>query len=218
MFSLFSKLVKVITLKKVLLWSLAMFLGLIALVSFEHRAELFQQTLGTVRAGNVVGTVFSISAETKAQVKEYVKADKQIIGFEIVSADIRLNSRNTIYSYREGDTEPEKKADLSVFGRLPLFTNNGENNRQIVRSINGEFYCLPAASLVPAEVVAMKPALAICRASLPPYYGQFSGYVTAFLLTDPTLDDQIRLKAQLEQIANEVYFRDVVPTVHKVKL
>lgn len=216
-----TKLVKTITFSRVLLWTLAAIVGIAAWTSYEHRDELFQASpLARPTGGNVVGEVFKISDETKTRVKQYVKDDEDIVGLSILSADIRLNTRISLFFYGDGIDGSNAPARAQVIDRLPLFTRSDENNRQIVKLINGEFSCAPYAesTLAHAAPDINKDVVTICRASLPPYYGHFSGFVTVFLRTDPDVERQVRLKNQLEQLATEIYFRDVVPTTHKAKL
>jgi len=214
-----TKLVKTITFSRVLLWTLAAIVGIAAWTSYEHRDELFQASpLARPTGGNIVGETFKISDETKARVKQYVKDDEDIVGLSILSADIRLNTRISLFFF--GDGLDAASTQARVIDRLPLFTRNDDNNRQIVKLINGEFNCAPydTTTLAHAAPDLNKDVVTICRASLPPYYGHFSGFVTVFLRTDPDVERQVRLKNQLEQLATEIYFRDVVPTSHKAKL
>jgi hypothetical protein len=214
--ALVSKLVKTITLKSVLLLSLAGILAIAALLSFEHRAEIFGSiTTPKQRPVNEVGHEFVIGDDTKARIRDIIKTDQTYNGIAILSADIRLNTRRVIYVY-DPTASKAKMAHLLNTSRLPLFTRNEDNNRQIVKLINGEFFCAPYAT---TQVAQMAPDqigsnVTICRVSIPPYYGFFSGFVALALRVDPSIEQQSRIKEMLENLATEVYFRDVIPT-HK---
>lgn len=216
MIALVSKLVKTITLKSVLLVSLAGILAMLALLSFEHRGEIFGSlSTGRAHLANEVGHEFIVSEETKDHIRSIVGSDSTYSGIAVLSADIRLNSRRVLFVVDPTATKA-KMAHLVQTSRLPLFTKNEENNRQVVKLINGEFFCAPYAT---TQIAQMAPEhvgtnLTICRASIPPYYGFFSGFVALVLKVDPGIEQQARIKEMLENLATEIYFHDVIPT-HK---
>lgn len=219
-----SKLVTAISFKKVLIWTLAGSLLVVGYTAYEHRADIFDaSSLGHSSAaiGNPVGSIFVVSDATKKDVATFVKAEKSVVGFSVVSADIRLNARNTLYFYADPTSPtPPTIAPLDSIPRLPLFTKSEENNRQMIKLINGEFACSPYSTSLIAAVApnVNKDVIAICRASLPPYYGHFAGFVSVLLNTDPDVDEQVRLKQAIEAMATQIYFRDVIPTSHRPKL
>jgi hypothetical protein len=214
--ALVSKLVKTITLKSVLLIGLFGILAMLALLSFEHRAEIFG-SISTNRSHltNEVGHEFLVSEETRDRIRNIVASDTTYSGMAVLSTDIRLNSRRVLFVF--DPTAPKAKmTHLIQTSRLPLFTHNEENNRQVVKLINGEFFCAPYGT---SQIAQMAPEhigsnVTICRASIPPYYGFFSGFVALVLKVDPSIEQQARIKETLENLATEVYFRDVIPT-HK---
>lgn len=221
MLGLVSALVRSITFNKVLIWTLAMVISVLSYTVYERRDDLFRATPFARLPGNDVGMIFTISKATKARAKELVEGDESIVGITILAADLRLNSRTALFHYGDNEfADPAAEAALQVLGNLPLFSKNEENNRQMTKLINGEFICVPYATSALAIAVpnANKKVITICRASLPPYYGQFSGFVSLFLAIDPDIEHQIRLKQMLEMFATAVYFRDVVPSTHKAKI
>lgn len=221
MLGLVSALVKNITFNKVLVWALAMIIGVLSYTVYERRDDLFRASPFARLPGNDVGMIFNISKTTKARAKEFVESDAMIVGLTILAADLRLNSRVSLFHIGDNEyADPVAEAALQNLNSLPLFTKNEENNRQMTKLINGEFICIPYATSALAALVenANKKVITICRVSLPPYYGQFSGFVSLFLNTDPDIERQIRIKQHLEMFATGVYFRDVVPTTHKAKI
>lgn len=216
-----TKLIKTITLRSVLLWSLAAMATVVFYTAFEHRDEIFH-TSGhqSGRAGNPVGLEFTIGQTTKDAIKIFVESDSDVVGVGVLSADIRLNSRKSIFFYADSvDLKSASPPQVLAVARLPLFTNNLDNNRQVVKLINGEFVCAPylSSQLAKAAPDLNPGVITICRAGLPPYYGHFSGFITVFLNSDPSVDEQVLLKNRLEALATEIYFRDVVPTSRKVQ-
>lgn len=219
-----TKLVKTITLAKVLVWSIALIIGIAGYTAFERRADLFDVSIlsGPVKSTNEVGHAFTISKRTEDQIKEMVNNDKDIVGLGVFSADLRLNIRKKVYLFATNtanDTPEQKLATLNAV-QLPLFTKNEENNRQIVKLINGEFSCVPYSTTILAKTAPIlnRTVVSVCRASLPPYYGYFSGFLTIYLTDDPDVERQLRLKSALETLAAEIYFKDVIPTSKKIEL
>ena len=218
-----TKLVKTITFKRVLLWTLAGTIGIIGFTAYEHRDELFSATsLRQVPTGNPVGHAFIVGQDTKDKIKALTKSDPSIVGIGVLSADIRLNVRRSIYFYSAADNQDDSDplGRYAQIQRLPLFTKNEENNRQMVKLINGEFHCVPytQTTLAKAAPNINQDVVTICRASLPPYYGFFSGFVSVMLRIDPDVETQIRLRTTIESLATEIYFRDVLPTSKKSDL
>lgn len=221
--SFVSKLVTAITFKKVLLWSLAGVLLVIAYTAYERRADLFEATSfgqSTMSPGNPVGTIFVVGDTSKKKIEAFVKGEKNVVGFAVVSADVRLNVRNMVFFLADPTvSNPALLAPLSSIAHLPLFTKNEDNNRQMIKLINGEFTCAAYNTTLLSNVAptSAREIVTICRASLPPYYGHFSGFVTVLLNTDPDIEELLRLKNGIEALATEIYFRDVIPTSKRVK-
>lgn len=217
--SFISKLVRTISITRVSIWTLAAILGVGSLTVYEHREQIFNSShfsMAAKNSGNMTTQVFSISEETKGIIKKYVDDEQEIIGLAVLSADERLNLRNVMYFYNDG-SDPLFTPNVSPFPtQLPLFTTNEENNREIVKLINGEFVCSPFSSSILAKTSPNVSGhiSATCRASLPPYYGHFIGFVTIFLKDDPDLERQSQLKSRLEHLATQIYFKDVLPTLH----
>lgn len=217
MLSLISKLIHSISLRKVIVWTLAMLVLVIGFTAYEHRLDLYEFTIRQPKPGNEVGVTFIISEKTKQKIKDIVLSNTKIEGISILSADLRLNERVDLFHY----SDPKKQGNPEIFEskRLPLFTKNAENNKQMVKLLNGEFSCSPyAASILSKSFPNLnKSAVTLCSVSLPPYFGDFSGFVMAILNDDPDIESQLRLKQQLETLAAEIYLHDVVPTSRKSK-
>lgn len=222
MFGFLSKLVKTITFKHVVLWTLAGILLILGYTAYEHREELFKDATSLGGSEplpvNIVGATFKVSEATKAKVKDFIASNGDYVAIGISSADIRLNQRVTIY-FNSVEANNGSNVVSRNLDRLPLFTNDDENNRQMIKMINGEFHCVPyaATQLSKARPDINQSVTSICRASLPPYYGHFSGFITLYTKHDPSIDQLVRLKSSLESLATEIYFKDVIPTTRKNK-
>ena len=217
-----TKLVRTITLKRVIIWTLAMLLGVAGYTAFERREELFQASIVGKHSGNEVGMTFKIGETTKSEIEDLVNSDESIIGVAVLSADLRLNTRTAVFIAKDPLFDvPTVNTQLSKLPlKLPLFTKDEENNRLMLKLINGEFYCAPYNTAAMSRSVARvtNDPIVVCRASLPPYYGHFAGFVAVFLNVDPDVEQQLRRKQQIELIATKIFFRDVVPSKHKERI
>ena len=70
MLSLISKLIHSISLRKVIVWTLAMLVLVIGFTAYEHRLDLYEFTISQPKPGNEVGVTFIISEKTKQKIKD----------------------------------------------------------------------------------------------------------------------------------------------------
>ena len=217
-FSLAAKVLSVISLKKVAIWTFAAIVFLIGLTVFQNRAAIY----GALTQAPVIETPsavipFAVSQTSQDRLKSLIDGDPIISSIIVLNADLRNNRRIPIYWYSD-DPYIQKFLDTQFTNKfgIPLFTAEEKNNANMVGVINGEFACSGFnegnASLYPGMDARMP---VICRSSLPPYYGQFSGFLTVSLTKVPTADESVALKSTLLAISTEIYFRDIVPANNK---
>lgn len=218
-FSLLAKVIRIISLKNVAIWTFAALVVLIGYTFFENRAAIVSYIVNGRQADAPATGSFVVSTSSQARVKQVVDVDDLVNSMVVMNADIRNNRRVPLFWYSD-DTSIQKTLDSSFasrYGGIPLFTAEEKNNENIVGVINGEFACSPYEagnqSLYPGMAARMP---VVCRASLPPYYGQFSGFVAISLNRQPTPDELVALKAETLSISTEIYFRDVIPANKKI--
>lgn len=221
LFSLAAKVLRVISLKNVAIWTFAALVALLGYTLFENRKSIIEYLIeGPVTEAPSQITEFAVSDTSKQRVKQLVDIEPLINSIVILNADIRNNRRIPIYWYSD-DLSVTRALDINFgdrFGGIPLFTSDEKNNENVVGIINGEFACNTYAdggnsSIYPNLANALPY---VCRASLPPYYGQFSGYITITLNRIPSADELATLKITALNIATEIYFRDVLPANKKL--
>lgn len=217
LFSLAEKVIRIITLRKVAIWAFAALVIVFAYTVFQNRATIINFIVKgptTEIAQNI--SSFSVSDVSQQRSKQLVDSDPLINGIVVLNADIRNNRRVPLYWYSD-DSSVLRGFEI-LFGErysgIPLFTADEKNNESIVGVINGEFACGTYdeggnSSIFPNMVNSLPY---ICRASLPPYYGQFSGYITITLNRVPLADELVGLKVQVVNLSTEIYFRDVLPS------
>jgi len=218
--SLVAKIVRVISLKNVALWSLAGVLALVGLTAFQNRTAIVSYIINGPTVDTAPLSSFTVSAASQSRIKSLVDSDDLINAMVVLNADIRNNRRVPIHWYSD-DPSAEKALDSlfsGKYGGIPLFTSDEKNNEGVVGVINGEFTC---SEYTAGGNAALFPSMQsrfpyVCRTSLPPYYGQFSGYITICLNRVPSADELINLKTEALNISTEIYFRDVLPSSKKV--
>ena len=218
--SLAAKVVRVISLKSLVIWSSTALVVIIGYTAFENRTDIVSFIVNgpTINAPGIA--TFEISDTSKNRIKQIVDIDELINSITVLNTDIRSNRRIPLYWYSD-DNSLQKSLDglfVNKYGGIPLFTSDEKNNQNIVSVINGEFSC---SSYKDGGNTAMFPGLEnrlpyVCRVSLPPYYGQFSGYLTVTMNRIPTAEELITIKSEALSISTEMYFRDVLPAFKKM--
>jgi hypothetical protein len=215
LFSLAAKVIRVISLKNVAIWTFAALVALIGYTIFENRTVIVNYIVNGPEGDTPQVTTFTMSDTSKARIKHLVDVDDAVIAITVLNADIRNNRRLPIQWYSD-DASVQRQLETLFNGRyggIPLFTSDEKNNESIVGVINGEFAC---SAYNEGGNASLFPGLGnrfpyVCRTSLPPYYGQFSGYITVSLNRVPTPQELDSIKGETLNISTEIYFRDVLP-------
>lgn len=219
--SFIAKLVRTISLNRVLVWSFTALMAIAFYTVYENRTKLLS-FISSPAPTNMVGLTFEVGKTTRDQLKNIVEGEQRIVGISVVSTDLRLNEARTLYFF--GDeivvSNVFDRTMQAGSGRLPLFTNNDESNSQIIKLINGQFTCVGFTKTLVSKIY---PELgdsikSICRSSIPSYYGYFSGYVEVYVSESPSVERELQYKLFVEKLANDIYFRDVLETQKPEKI
>lgn len=214
------KVVRTISLGRVLLWSGLAFSSLILYTVYENRGRISSAAL-TPGVSNPVGQTFKVGQETQKQIEANVKSSKPILGLVVMSADLRSNEATQVFFVADDPTLNKANADAFAAGpkTIPMFTSDEGHNSTTIKLINGQFECTKfkdsiASKLYPELGVAVKT---ICKASVPSYYGYFSGYIVVFLGTEPSNEQELQIKITMEKLATDIYSRDVLTSTYQEK-
>lgn len=148
----------------------------------------------------------------QATIVDYVSNNKKIVFFAVVSSNIRINQSETVYFFSDDELMKQLEADArrnsgSVF---PIFTSSQTENSQMVAAINGEFACYKYEETFKNRSVPDGADIApfVCTISLPPYYGEFSGFLLFGLKSAPlaTEIDEFRLAGT--RFSTEIYTKN----------
>ena len=158
-----------------------------------------------------------LSSEIKQQIVSLVARSGNISAITVFSANLRLNRRTALFYYSADPVLQLKMVNHfneheNIF---PLFTGQDKSNTQVVSAINGEFSCHKFADTIIA--VRMPAAAAdmplVCQISLPPYYGDFNGYIVfgiKRILNQAELDD---LQNEAVRLSTEIYLKVFLSTI-----
>jgi hypothetical protein len=129
---------------------------------------------------------------------------------QAIDVNFKLNLRKPVFTYSNDQKfiEFEKKFSYNGIGTYPVLTNNEANNQRIVSLVNGDFVCIPVSQSI-VRTFSEVGVTTLCSRSIPPVYGKFAGYLTAYLTREPTVEEQTQLRILLGGISQEIYERDL---------
>ncbi len=181
-----------------------------ALTFYENRNKVYE-SVGADRFSSYKTMV--ISEKTKAKIDETVHRVPIVLGLHVVEVNFTKNERFTAYLKMDDvDLANGYKEYLDHKIANPMvFTTNEHMNNRIVRLINGEFVCLPMNETIAVAfgAAAQKNVGLICSVSIPPVYGKFRGYLTAYVKKDYRDTDLAQIKIMLQMLSNEIYENDL---------
>lgn len=214
MIGLLAKIVRTISFTRVVIWLLTATIGIVGYTFFEHRNDLIDATkkFGAER----VGISFKISNQSLLKIQDLVKNNNSIVGVVVIAADLRLNLK-TVVAYEGYDKNNNQIVTSDSLRRLAFFNKSEDNNRQMVHMLNGDFFCLPFEHSQLKYVLfnTNSAATYVCSVSLPPYYGNFSGFISVLLNAGPDLNLQLDLKNRIDILSTEIYLRDIATTYNR---
>jgi len=197
--------------KRVIMLALVSFVSILSLTLFEHRSSLLTAFNTTESAPREVSLL--LADDTKQKIKELVIKSPDINTIMIINADIRVNQREMVYYFTD-----DSSIDFIIKNYLkirsakqPIFSADEKNNAQMVAVINGEFGCYKYEDSTTNMLLPKvgQYTAAICRISLPPYYGEFSGYLNVLLTHMPDAELQSEVRIEAVRLATEIYFKSI---------
>jgi len=205
------EMIDALTFRRVALLALLATITISLLAIFENRSAVFAAIYKT--AEEQTSVAWTLSNESKNQMIQLTAPDRNLVGVVILSdVDLKKNRRNPKFLFIKDKADSDKVMPM-VSKLLPqaLFDYDSKNTEQMVAMLNNEFKCVPTSEthytrFFP-ELVAKYPVS--CRIAVPPFFGEFAGYITAILTRKPTAAEYDALKIEMNRIAIETYLRDI---------
>ncbi len=205
------EMIDALTFRRVALLALLATITISLVAIFENRNAVFAAVYKQTEEQTSVS--WTLSNESKNQMIALAEPDRNLIGVIMLSdVDLKKNRRVPKFLYIKDKVDSERVLP-AVAKLLPqaLFDYDSKNTEQMVSMLNNEFKCVPTSEthyvrFFP-DLVAKYPVS--CRIAVPPFFGEFAGYITTILTRKPTAAEYDALKIEMNRIAIETYLRDI---------
>lgn len=198
---------------KALTWGRVLQIATLALITTVCYFLWFNREYvsGAIRPSKLSSERLPLIVSDKAEmaVNDVLKNTGYLINtVSLVSVNMEQNTRRVIY-FKTTDVNIERQNNeflkTHVTGDIPLFNDDPENNKRIIRLINGEIVCVDYTSANVArylhDIVDVKY---VCSTGIPPYFGRFRGTVLVFLKVIPDAEEQVRLRILMRELADKL--------------
>lgn len=157
--------------------------------------------------------IVKLSTKSQEAINDIVNSSDLVIGMHVTVVDFQKNTKTYAYFYIKDAIVLNiyRAYALTAPAETPLFNNDVENNKRLIKLLNGEFLCVafaetPQAILAPA---ATKYISTICLNGIPPVYGKFTGIISLYTRRQPTETEIDQIRAILQKLSAEIYARDI---------
>lgn len=129
-----------------------------------------------------------------------------------MDVDLKKNRRKPKYFYIQDQAVMSMASPIiSKMLSQALFDFDHKNTEQMVAMLNNEYKCVPTIDTQNTrffpELVSKYPVT--CRIAVPPFFGEYAGFLTSFLVREPTESEHNALKIEMNRMAIELYLRDI---------
>lgn len=180
------------------------------LMTFENRTAIFDRVYDQPKIEQLTYP-WELSDLSKNDMTALMKQD-YIGGVLVTEVNLKKNRRTTKFWALKDPTFRESTAKV-VATLLPqaLFDQDRKNNEQMIAVLNNQFLCTKTEDTTFARILPDMPKKLpyVCRLAVPPYVGEFAGFVTIALTRSPSQSEVEALKIELTRISIELYLRDV---------
>lgn len=202
-----------LTWSRVGLFFLAGIVLIAVLMFYENRNRFIDFVFGntSVEAVENLSQPWELSEKSKAELKKLTE-QPLVGGVLITEVNLKKNRRITKYWYVQ---DPAFRNDvvqiLSTLLPQPFFDTDVKNNEQMLGVLGNQFTCTPTSQTVFNNIFPSMAAKLpwVCRLAVPPYVGEFAGFITLALVRAPTYTEKEALKIELARISINLYLRDI---------
>lgn len=196
---------RALSLTRILKVCFLMFLSLIIVIVFERRSEILSKLLEPIIVENTqpIPTSLMLTNFHINSLEKILQSFPGVNGVAVVSVNLRENTKNIIF--KSIDKKLISFLD-SIPESLPLFTNNGELNNRTVYLLGGEIHCMNSSkNNLGALVANLEQFMPFsCAIPIPPYYGDFSGWIIVGFDGVPEDKEFLKFKTVVTKISADI--------------
>jgi len=202
-----------LTFKRVSLIALLTTIGLILFSGFENRQLVIDHFAAPVVAADTIPSSDWVLSDVSKQALQHLALTTSVTFVAVTDVDLKKNRKLIRYYYIDNPTIKLLPANLQALG-LPqaVFDYDAKNTAQMVAILSNEFRCDVYQDTVyyryAPELAEKIPT--VCRIAIPPFVGQFVGFLTVGLDKQPTKQELDTIRLEVSRIAVEIYLNDVV--------
>lgn len=206
-----------LTWKRVGLLSLLAACVISLLVVFENRTTLFNKIVDPLPV-EAMTIPWELSDASKGELLNLTHSQPILGGVVVMEVNLKKN-RSTIKFWDVKDPALRAEATKIAATILPqafFRSEDRKNNDQMLSVLNNQFSCVKVEDTTYVRFVpdSVKTLPYVCRLAVPPFAGQFAGFVALFLTRAPSPADVDSLKIELTRISIEMYLRDIDKRSH----
>ena len=146
--------------------------------------------------------------ELAATMQVYVNENPLVTALQLVDIDLTRNTRQVVWFYSDnaGLTRIYEDFERTKTGPSPWLIGGGIDVQRQLSIINGAYYCSDIAQTpLPKRMIGIEQYVKhICVVAVPPDYGKFSGYMSAWLTNEPTPDEIQKLIDRLRSFSSRI--------------
>jgi hypothetical protein len=177
---------------------------------FENRSTIFDKFYHQPTIEQLTYP-WELTDSSKNDLTTLMKQDL-VGGVLVTEVNLKKNRRTTKFWALKDPTFSDSTAKI-ISTLLPqaLFDQDRRNNEQMISVLNNQFLCSHTEDTTFARVLPDMPKKLpfVCRLAVPPYVGEFAGFITIALTRQATQSELEALKIELTRISIELYLRDV---------
>lgn len=201
------KLLRALTLKRVGLLALTVLIAIIGMIAWIDR-EYLAGTIQPAKLSIDNSSPLALNDVKRIPIDKILKEKTSIVSsIGIVSVNAQANTRRLIY-FDSNDQNVLRQYKDAVESRVsvdvPLFSSNSDDNKVLIRLLNGELVCRPWDESVTSRYLQNVDIKYVCSVGVPPVYGRFRGIVIMFLRVEPSEYDSHRIRILLRKLSFEL--------------
>jgi hypothetical protein len=180
------------------------------LVLYENRTAFIDSLLSRPSIDKMEAP-WELSEASKAELKKLTQ--QSIVGGVLMTeVDLKKNRRVTKFWYvRDSTLRDDIARTVATLLPQPFFNDDAKNNFQMLEVFGNVFVCSRTVDTVFHAIFPNmhKELPVVCRLSVPPFTGDFAGFITIALTREPTPSEEEALKIEISRISINMYIRDI---------